>query len=776
MSDPTSTTPALGDFWDTLKLGFGGDIDVSEDASSPELTGLHTGSAEVMDLSSYTGESLTDLSWLDPTQLQDPERLPKSPTDQMIPELVEAWGRRTDGQTITAARDLTRARYEDSLSSPLVTQPVSSDLLRPVVAKAMRRSAAGEDIHTILNQTLGSVGKAAGQIAPALRAVRAEHGLAGNVFIRASAYPGYASGKWSTHLRRYANGAQYVLVTAQELRDATWIRDGRCLFTSKKAVTEVPWDEAYAYYAPRLAAVGKKIASTKTHKKQALQKAFLSVSEKEARESLFPTQVAQGDRVSTSEARAAFESYVPEARKVFDPAGKRAQEKDAAVLAQLSRWHTQGLLSKRAHDAIASAPTSSDAKVAAALSLLKLLHKRGFQGSANQALVGERALRAARSERAAEASQKRAEEVPRALAAREAATLEALSQKQEAALVKALDTASAWLRKSDFGGVPNAAHEKNLEVRANQAGDRTRASIQKASDVEAELQNRALLSSLEVRPEQQRVARVQEACKKVAHAIDAGLRGYRLADEIRRLIPEADAKLASRYLDQLLKKSGALTEPPAKAKTYNGVQFQRNASSPVSPSQGERVGVLPALRWARQVMSEGFAGKNLDDLIQNRFASRVRDAMAPELRELRAQHEGGSGFLYVDAEAYASPTGITGCEKGAAKHRTNSIRSVRAMDRCNDCALASVLEDGTRRCSAYNKTLVEDVSGPDLQALRASNIRAAGMNDAELTASFFAPVHDPAEFGLGNEALEDIEVPFPETPNMSAITFGGWDL
>ena len=116
-------TPTLGsnyglDGYPDMEYGMG----VLDGVLNPDLvespalpTGLSkSGSEEGMDITALMEDSHADLAWLDPTQLQDPERLPKTPVS--IPEREEAWGmnRRTDG-IHTFSRDLGQARYEESL-------------------------------------------------------------------------------------------------------------------------------------------------------------------------------------------------------------------------------------------------------------------------------------------------------------------------------------------------------------------------------------------------------------------------------------------------------------------------------------------------------------------------------------------------------------------------------------------------------------------------------------------------------------------------------------
>jgi hypothetical protein len=545
--------------------------------------------AEGMDLTALMEDSLADLAWLDPTQLQDPERLPETPVS--IPELEEAWGvhRRTNGVQVVA-RDLDRARYEESLESPTAKKQATARSLMKIVRRAMQRSAAGHDLNDLMQEAILHLGDQVKRASAPLLLVRGEHGLAGNVFIRAAAYPGYAQGKWKS-LRQ--TGARYVVVSPDQMRKATWIQDGRCIYTKKIAVTEVPWEEAYRYYAPRLeTAKGIKVAS-KADPREALRAAFLHVPE----------------------AKQADSTYRPK----HDPS-----------------------------------------------------QREGFLAEGGQ------------------------------------------EQK--------------------------------------------------------------------VYTQQER--RVANGVRKIMGAISKGAYGDQLKALIRKTFRDEDHRLAAKALTPILTKTGALEQKPVERASYQGPEFTAHSMTRLASLGDENANVMSrtargAMRWIRRAMSEGFAGKELTTLIDKRFANEVLAEIEEPLKVARKAHEGGAGFLYVDAEAYASPRGVKGCEEGALKHRANQIPAVAQMGRCASCAMVRDLQDGTRKCAVYNKALLDDTTGPDIERVKKANIRVANMNDAEQTAAFFsAPENafDPSEYGLRNANLEDVSPDLPENEKVAEITFGGWDL
>jgi len=265
----------------------------------------------------------------------------------------------------------------------------------------------------------------------------------------------------------------------------------------------------------------------------------------------------------------------------------------------------------------------------------------------------------------------------------------------------------------------------------------------------------------------ERTARVARGVAKISAAIERGVSGEILASLVKStFLDKEDAKLAFRQLGPIL--TEALQEQPKKTAEYEGAKF--TASAPQETRKDSR-SALAALRWIRRAMSEGFAGKDLDDLIGQRFLRATLEEIEEPLKKIRLAHEGGAGFLYVDASAYATPDGVRGCEEGALKHRANTIPSVTQMKKCSSCSMARVREDGTRKCAVYNKALLENTRGPEMDGARRENIRLANMGDAEQTAALF----DPAEFNLKNANLENLNLDAPEHEILN-ISFGGWDL
>lgn len=188
-------------------------------------------------------------------------------------------------------------------------------------------------------------------------------------------------------------------------------------------------------------------------------------------------------------------------------------------------------------------------------------------------------------------------------------------------------------------------------------------------------------------------------------------------------------------------------------------------------AHGKATGIDPReffalLKFATKEMNEGMMGQNLTAMLGVRFTPELLRAAAPLVSELRTQHEGLAGTVYVDASAYATGTGAKGCETGALKHRANQVKTVLAMPRCGGCVHAS---EGS--CNIYGKPLIAsaaEVVG-DAAAVQQRMLHLADAPDAEITASLFTP----SEFSL-TSALDDIDLTdLGSTEKLSEIMFGG---
>lgn len=305
------------------------------DMLSEEEGSLHMTAAEKQ------AASLADLAWLDPTQEQDPARLPKElrpdqPPLNSIPELEEAWGvdRRTDGLRLLPNKDKAIADYEKSIESGLPATPGveknASDILWHI-NKAIRLSHYGADIRSIqayLHQNLPTP-----MAKKAFKQVAADHGVAGRVYIRASAFPGLKNGKWAKEIKRRCRTAKFVLTN--DMRAAAKL--------GLPAVNDINWKRALHSFRPLLKAAGYEVATLETPKRT-LQLAFLTgPKQAEHVPSTKPVDVRPADTVSAKEAREAFAKAPKQDRLVISK--DETAPKRAKVLASLHRARKAGLLS-----------------------------------------------------------------------------------------------------------------------------------------------------------------------------------------------------------------------------------------------------------------------------------------------------------------------------------------------------------------------------------------------------------------------------------------------
>jgi len=206
---------------------------------------------------------------------------------------------------------------------------------------------------------------------------------------------------------------------------------------------------------------------------------------------------------------------------------------------------------------------------------------------------------------------------------------------------------------------------------------------------------------------------------------------------------------------------------------YEPAQSMKQASKISAAEQAELsqpMEVRRLLRWASVAMTEGEAGRDLDARLKARFAADLLKKASEPLVQLRKKHEGLSGHLYVEASAYASPEGTSGCDKGALVHRANAIKAVLGMSRCGSCA--SNVDD---TCQKYNKTIIASV--PEKQAARYQEEMIRLANTDDRTASLYAASFDEQEYRLQNDNLDDItydNVPPPE--DLGEVLFEGFVL
>lgn len=719
-----------------------------------------------------TAARLMDLAWLEGAE-QDPDRLPEginridyelndfdqtelSDADETgtIKELEQAWGvdRRTDGQNLVP-----NIEYPRPVTGP--TSDLPGDQFRAIVASSMRKSAFGEPLKKIAQDALaffpGDPTKSPSyeKLAKALRAVQAEHGLVGNVYIRDSAFPGILTGKWDSTIKNRCASAQYIL-TAPGSKLAAYEN-----YLGKQVVTEIPWADALDHYRPTLEASGKRMASGDP--RLALRLAFTQSAPKARRDATnFPTH--ETPTVSGKVARAEFAKAPKQERSVLARNTHLAQVKKADD--RIERWVKAGLLTAGKANEIRARITDPIDMLRAAAAEIPQAKRAAYLGTG----IGAKERESVVTKTAAWAEGQNVE-IKKAALDKVRVALGSLvksggisTQDAERLLSSGLTPREMYVLANARAAEPKSAELTPSDKQAQYKGQGLNARVRDASTKKtaawAENQN----------------AELEQVVLDRAKGVVAGLlkSGGLTPQDAKRILncglgAEAMLKLATKYTTEM--KVAELT--PTVSESYKGTAFQPNQAekratdmTPILPLEVRRL-----LRWASVQMSEGAAGKDLDYLLAARFAVGLRKTAAEPLTQLRKKHEGLAGHMYVDASAYASPAGTEGCEKGALIHRANQLGSLLAMDRCSTCA-SNV--DGT--CQKYNKQIIASVPEKQASRYQAEMIRLANADDSERTASFFAPSYDQGEYDLQNDNLDSIEYDHtPDVDQLGGILFEG---
>ena len=627
--------------------------------------------------------ALNDLNWLDPTQGQDPSRLPHNPVD-VKPELEEAWGvdRRTDGFHLIPNMDKEIVDYRESTrQGPQAGLPgtKSQEAIKTAILKAIRRSHFGYSLNDIKRELVATLGRDAIRTKKAVEIIEAEHGLAGKVFIRANAFPGLKQGKWVPELKKVARTARYVITDDPIIAS----------HLGMQMVSEVPWKKVFPLYALQLKTAGYAV-TTEGDPKAILKAAFLAgpVVQKPVEA---PKPVVKPVIASASEAQAEMQKPSDPPLPIHTPEEKAGDKKRKAAIVRLARWVKAGSLSMA--DALRIRESGADD-----ITMLK---------------AASEIIRASNS---------------KAVYAGEGANLPAGAQEA---------------RERAFAPID----QKRAEL---EAGEMLKAQKHLAGAVK-----RGLLTKDEAK-------RIASQCKTAADLTQITASAVQAAQEKRKIEPKPVE--AREYKGPVVKAAAQQTRPEAPA-----MAPEMAAIVKVANTSGIKASEFTALlRWTRQQMSEGVMGHDLNALTSARFSKPLLKAAKSLLKQTREAHEGLSGMLYVDAEAYASPAGSTGCEVAASKHRANGLKFVLSMSRCDSC----VNVNADKVCQQYNKRLVATAPVQDVKAYQKKALELANATDAENTAAMF----NPTEFGLHNASVDEIGFEGKAATPLENIVFGGMDV
>lgn len=713
--------------------------------------------------------SLVDLDWLDPTQEQDPDRLPDNETTlNSQAQLEEAWGteRRTDGLQLVPNKDLEIALHEESIkelqhSEVPVGRTASAEDIKDVVLRALRRAHFQHPMGKIKAEIVAALGRDAVQTKKAVERIEQEYGLLGNVFIRASAFPGMKNGQWVKEVRRSCRTAKYVITDDETVAAKLGMQ----------MVADVPWGEALEQYQPMMKAAGYQPKGTP---QQRLLGFFTKDATTPAPEASYKPVVTPV--VATrEEAQKALAAAVP-APVVASPEKQVVEAKQKLALVQIAKWVKAGRLTLADAFQLRDAGHTPAGMLKAAATLMAGPQSTSvYEGTGTDVLADAHVAR---------------QQV--------GASLEQQASEVEAKLIK---QAKVELVRAVKAGLLTKDEGQRI-LGLNRTGTETRKIVARAIQVAGDMRKQALAQT-----------QVAEYVGEGAHLAESsqGLRD-RLGASDEKKIADMEAALHKKVQLDIVRavKAGMLTKDEAKriaglrSARAMQMEFQASLTSPVAavPFSGvvltaapvqeyntpaptpELSGVLKAakesgikagefralLKWARQKMSEGVAGQEMDLFLRGRFSAPLLRAASGLLNEVRATHEGLSGHLYVDAAAYASPDGVTGCEQGGLRHRANPLKYVLAMSRCASCTLKNA--DGV--CQTYNKKLASKPPVKDVKAYQKKALEMADAPEEEKLASLF----NPAEYDLRNDAATHLTLETTASTEMlDGFQFGeGIDL
>ena len=676
------------------------------------------------DLSGFMGENQnSDMLFIDVEPDAEIQALPEF--QEPIAELESSWEKMEDMGIY--------ADFQKELVAPVQTVDVISDKqLEETLYRAARAQAKGASQKDIDRLVRVSLEENAYMIQDELEWLKSQQGLNGNVYVLASAYPNLHNGQWKDEIRKLAKTARYLIVdtdTTMGKKLASYER-----FLGMDVVEEINWKEAFDHYAPKLKALGCRLANGDSYE-QRIQYAFLNIPKKQANLGTRPQDYRPVDHITLKEAQEQFERAEKTERVVYAQSDREAKLLFKQAAKKAVQSYRAGLISKTELREIVS--TKDHNKILAALSDRKRL----------TASSGDYELPTMTEHHSVVSREKEYNRVSEEVARRKAQREKALAN-------------HSFVESSEYQGVQQTAHYTNYSQDS---------SVEKAQE------------RIQQRQAQKHQEQVEQKVQKVASAIERGLRGNALQRLIKSSFNQEDLRVASPLLNPLLKETNALAQPQVKkAREYQGTREHQHQASvrndhQVRISQQERT-FQKVARWTRQQMTEGTAGSTLTNLIKAKFAPSFLKSAQGVIERVRKAHEGLSGFAYVDAEAYATPTGSKGCDEGALKHRANQLKFVLAMDRCQGCSFANRLADGTSVCQKYNKKLSSEIPVENPQQYQQEMLRMADASDAEHTASLFGTTYTN-DFGLQNTSLDGFG--FNETASVEQLGnlfFGGMDI
>lgn len=610
------------------------------------------------------GQNVVHHEWFDATQ--DPARLPQTPDS--VEELEALWGGSTTGVTTTG---------------PLPREKAA--VLRSLVLSAMRRSAAGQHLAAIEQNLRAQTRDAWERVRPAFEALASEHGLAGNVFVRAAAFPGLHRGKHARALQQLAKRAKYLIEDPAQghCREAAAAL-GLQLVASPN---DIPWEEEKSRLASKLSALGKRIPPGAP--RSSLRQAFLSTPTRAPSLTFFQ----QGKTPTPVEK---VQAPVDLLREAARKQKTRAWTKVAELCKRLLR---SGLVT---HSQIQEVRRSTDSPESFQKKILAQV-RTGAEAKPFSGVVAKAAAPVVREEKQvdfAALKQLRAkQEHQRKLEAflKRCVSQGILNQKQASELHKQggslaeMRTRIRTLQSADPKPSPkySGSYAFKDARTAHSGGDaRVASQVTQYQTKSLEMARRRQMALAQEIHKQQLVEGKLDMIRK-AHAVgeDWQAMAAQLSGEEREMVAEA--------LEHLMLTLPAEPRPDGQ---YTGHVLRAHQAA--DPVRAPSTALPKAQRWLSQALHRGLQGPSLDREMAQRFGALARE---PSLVQIRSRHEGKAGRDYIDAASFASSSGVKGCEEGAKVFRSAKARVVLAMGRCQTCAFRSAQQT----CLKYRRPLLQ---------------------------------------------------------------------
>jgi hypothetical protein len=812
-------------------------------------------------------------------------------SDSNLKELESAWGTSTTGLDLVPNENRKHPKYTNPERD---IDSLPGDDYRASIEKAMRRSAYGEPIRTIVADLKNEMGRRYNESIG--EKIASEHGLHGKVYIREEAFPGLFNGRWDKTIKKRCASAMYIIPNAQD-----------CAYDyhqSRKVVNTINWKKAFDTYAPKLKTVGIKIGSGDNYK-QRLKSAFLSTAPAPVQpQTWFETQEDLTKRYTTDQAQELLDEYTPEVDYVDSINEREERVIQSKFATLLDKFLKLGMITEDQYDEIASIKDVSKktAKLNNYATLPKEasdymglgVGKKGMFGKVIQEIdphyttPQQRELQAQENKfnrlasdllRLGLASENQINKIASMDTDHFNKTKELTKIAAKPVLTKKGSYIGSGLNISTMEGKKysnefskiDSAEERELAIRTRVAQDKIQRLVnanlismkqvekiacgcsspeqvveksinsitQDQTDISSRPYSEAIFEQINLLKEanndffafqkelSQRMRKDYQAMKEASSNIsdkEYNKQEWVELNKLKQARNEFDA--VQKEITLRLKKASAmpllqkekellLINDKIENKISSLVESQlvtreqvENITYGVSNPQKKLAKVLDFLtrsekknytdtqftahiiknkkprtllasaesveKWVRQKMAEGNMGKDLDVLLQTKFASEVLDHYGEKIGSLRKAHEGLSGQVYVDAKAYDTPNGVTGCEQGALQHRANTIPAVLQMDKCATC----VYKNAEDICQKYNKPIIASVEllGIDNpRKYQKEAIKLANSSDSEKTASLFANNYDEDEFSLTTN--DELEIDDEQTPQALAdVLFGGFEV